>query len=186
VEHAGTAQVRRVHHFDMTAQPEPGRFLIREASAADIPTLLEFRLAMMVDISGGEIPAGYGELSRVNETWLREHFGRDFSALLAEFGGRPVASAGLMWFNHPPGIQNPGGREAYILNVYTKPEARRMGAARLLVEQLIAQAGAAGTRMIWLRASEAGRPLYESMGFGTGKYLQLKPEPTQAEGGDRG
>ena len=108
--------------------------------------------------------------------WIAEHLGRDFIAWMADLDGRPVASAGLLWFAHPPGPLNPAGREAYILNVYTRPEARRLGLARALMERLVEEARMAGIRRIWLRASEAGRPLYEAMGFGPGTYLELGPD----------
>jgi GNAT superfamily N-acetyltransferase len=116
------------------------------------------------------------KLREANERWMYEHFGRDFVAWMADLDGRPVATAGLLWFAHPPGPINPGGLEAYILNVYTRPEARRMGLARALMERLVHEARAAGVRRIWLRASAEGRPLYESIGFRTGDYLQLTPE----------
>ena len=48
-----------------------------------------------------------------------------------------------------------------------------LGAARALMERLVEEAKAAGVRRIWLRASEDGRPLYESMGFRPGNYMQL-------------
>jgi ribosomal protein S18 acetylase RimI-like enzyme len=66
--------------------------------------------------------------------------------------------------------------EAYILNVYTRPEARRMGLARALMDRLVEAARAAGARRVWLRASADGRLLYESMGFREGDYLQLTPD----------
>lgn len=111
-----------------------------------------------------------------NEQWLDEHFGRDFVAWIADLDGRPAASAGLLWFPHPPGPTNPIGLEAYILNVYTLPAARRMGLARALMDRVVEEARAAGVRRIWLRASDAGRPMYEEMGFSTSNYLQLTPD----------
>ena len=121
-------------------------------------------------------PTAPAALREANERWLSEHLGRDFISLIAELDGRPVASAGLLWFAHPPGPYNPGGLEAYILNVYTRPEARRMGLARTLMERLVDESRAAGVRRIWLRASGEGRPLYEAMGFRAGDYLELAPE----------
>jgi GNAT superfamily N-acetyltransferase len=118
-------------------------------------------------------PADPAVLRAANERWLDEHFGRDFISWIAELDGRPVASAGLLWFEHPPGPANPGGLEAYILNVYTRPEARRMGLARALVERLVQVSTDRGVRRIWLRTSDEGRPLYESMGFRTGDYMEL-------------
>jgi GNAT superfamily N-acetyltransferase len=162
----------------MTHLEQAGRVALRPATAADMAVLIEHRLAMMNDIFGLEVglPAGTETLRSANEKWMAEHFGRDFSAWIAELDGRPVASAGLMWFEHPPGPVNPAGREAYILNVYTRPEARRMGLARALFQKLVDEAKAAGVRRIWLRASDEGRPLYESMGFATGNYLQLRQD----------
>jgi ribosomal protein S18 acetylase RimI-like enzyme len=117
-----------------------------------------------------------GALRAANEEWLGEHLGRDFQAWIAELDGVPVASAGLLWFSHPPGTTNPGGLEAYILNVYTRPEARRRGLARALMERAVDAARAAGVRRVWLRASVEGRPLYEAMGFRENNYLELIPD----------
>jgi len=160
----------------MTAQLEAGRVSIRPAVASDRATIVEFRLAMFDDMSGAEagLTPRPESLGRDNERWVAEHLGSDFFAWIADLDGRPVASAGLVWFAHPPGPLNPIGTEAYILNVYTRPEARRRGLARALMERLVEEAGRAGVGRIWLRASDEGRPLYEAMGFRTGNYLELR------------
>jgi ribosomal protein S18 acetylase RimI-like enzyme len=132
-------------------------------------------LAEVFPAGGGTLP-DQEALRRAKEAWLGEHLGRDFFAWVAELDGEPVASAGLMWFPHPPGPINPAGLEAYVLNVYTRPEARRMGLARELMTHVVEEARARGVRRIWLRASDDGRPLYEAMGFRAGNYLQLTPE----------
>jgi GNAT superfamily N-acetyltransferase len=48
-----------------------------------------------------------------------------------------------------------------------------MGLARALMKRLVEEAKAAGVRCIWLRASDEGWPLYESMGFRADDYPQL-------------
>jgi len=157
---------------------ENGGASIRPATTSDLATLLEFRMAMIVELFGGEYAPDVDQVATTaaNERWIAEHFGRDFIAWMADIDGRPVASAALMWFPHPPGPKNPTGMEAYILNVYTRPEARRMGLARALMDRLVEAARAAGARRVWLRASADGRLLYESMGFREGDYLQLTPD----------
>jgi len=159
----------------MTVQPEIGNVLIRSAGRADIAALLEFRLAMMAELfPGDEQPVPEAEaLRRLSETWIVDHLGRDFAAWIVDLDGVPVATAGVIWFEHPPGPINPIGREAYLLNVYTVPEARRLGLARKLVQRIVEEARFAGVRRIWLRASEAGRPLYSELGFRESNYLQL-------------
>jgi len=132
-------------------------------------------LAEVFPAGGAALPDQEAQ-RQANVTWLGEHLGHDFFAWVADLDGRPAASAGLMWFPHPTGPVNPNGLEAYILNVYTRPDARRMGLGRALMERLVAEARAAGAGRIWLRASKDGRSLYESMGFKPSNYLQLTLE----------
>jgi GNAT superfamily N-acetyltransferase len=163
----------------MTAPLGPDRVSIRPATDDDTATLVEFRLAMMADVFGsgaGAPEVEPGAMREANRRWMGEHLGRDFVAWIADLDGRPVAGAGLLWFAHPPSPSNPGGREAYILNVYTGPEARHKGLARALMARLVEEAKAAGVRRIWLRASADGRPLYEAMGFRATNYLELKQD----------
>jgi len=148
------------------------RVVVRRATAADLATIVELRLAMMIEItelrrvSGAPTdPLDLAALRPPNERWIAEHLDRDFLAWLAEIDDRPVGSVGLLWFSHPPGPTSAPGTEAYLLNVYTRPEARRMGLARALMERAIEAAREAGVKRVWLRTSEAGRPLYESLGF---------------------
>jgi ribosomal protein S18 acetylase RimI-like enzyme len=157
----------------MTDTPEPPTSAsIRPATDADLETILDHRIAMLQAVFA-ETP-GSAEFRELNRTWIVAHLGVDFLVWVAELDGKPAASAAILWFDHPPSSLNPGGREAYILNVYTDPAARRLGLARRLMERLVEEAAAAGVRRVWLRASDDGRPLYESMGFGTSNYLELR------------
>ena len=49
--------------------------------------------------------------------------------------------------------------------MYTEPEHRRRGLARRLMAEMIAWCRAAGLGSVSLHASDAGRPLYEALGF---------------------
>jgi len=160
----------------MNAPLETGRIAIRPARQADLEELLEYRLAMLEELSAerAHSPAAT-DLTEANRTWFADHLGRDFQAWIADVDGTAAASAGLLWFHHPPSPMNPAGLEAYLLNVYTRPEARRRGLARKLVERAVGEARSAGVRRIWLRASSSGRPLYEELGFASGDYLQYVP-----------
>ena len=149
---------------------------IRKAGESDLAVMADFRLAMFGDMAtaAGESPDSMEWLREPNETWLGRHFGRDFDEWLAESNGEVVASAGVMWLEHPPGPRNPGGTEACILNVYTRPQWRNRGLARTLVDLIVAEARSRGVRRIWLRASPQGRPLYVDMGFAEANYMQLR------------
>jgi GNAT superfamily N-acetyltransferase len=155
--------------------PVAGNVVIRAADATDRLALAELRLAMIRELDERRRAAGAAandtnradadSMREATLRWVDDHIGRDFDAWIAEVDGRSVATAGLLWFAHPPTPPNPGGVEAYVLSVYTEPGARRLGLARALMERVIEAAKAAGVRRIWLRSSEDGRRLYESMGF---------------------
>jgi GNAT superfamily N-acetyltransferase len=57
------------------------------------------------------------------------------------------------------------GRWAYIANIYTEEAHRRQGLARLVVSTILQWCEEHGIDQITLAASDAGRPLYESLGF---------------------
>jgi GNAT superfamily N-acetyltransferase len=57
------------------------------------------------------------------------------------------------------------GRWAYIANIYTEEAHRRRGLARLLMSAILEWCEDNGIDQVTLAASDAGRPLYESLGF---------------------
>jgi GNAT superfamily N-acetyltransferase len=83
-----------------------------------------------------------------------------------------VAGAGFLLRPIIPTIRLRAGRavsttapQALVVNVYTAPAWRRRGLGRLLMQHVLDGARAAGASSVVLHASDAGRPLYEGMGF---------------------
>jgi GNAT superfamily N-acetyltransferase len=64
-----------------------------------------------------------------------------------------------------PSPDNPNGKCAYLMNIYTRPAYRGCGIGKKVVEWLICEAQKRNIAKIYLEASEAGRPLYEKLGF---------------------
>lgn len=94
-----------------------------------------------------------------------EHLGHDFFAYTAEDNGEIVGSAFLVVKKMPPNSNFPNGRTGDVLNVYVRPEYRRQGIAKALMELLIADAKALELDYIELKASADGYPLYKKLGF---------------------
>ncbi len=60
--------------------------------------------------------------------------------------------------------------------MYTLPDYRKQGTASALLDAMAAEAIARWFGKVWLHASEAGRPLYERIGFvANPAYMEWQP-----------
>jgi len=123
-------------------------------------------------------PFGWDESTMEGEIagWLATRVDRhDLAAFLAEVDGVPAGIGAVTLYEVPP---SPGvsGTEAYISSMYTEPRFRGRGVARAVLAELLAFARNAGVRgRVWLRATEAGQPLYAAAGFTPRDYfMQLR------------
>ena len=103
----------------------------------------------------------------------------------AENAQKIIAGAGVMLREIPP-IPLPRasgativyeGGQALIVNVFTEPEWRRRGIARLLMERIIAWCREQRIESVVLHASEHGRALYEQLGFAQTNEMRLRAMP---------
>lgn len=105
------------------------------------------------------------------EVVSREYFiealraGRYVSWMAEDSNGEVVGGGGIVVADWPGFPGENQAKRAWILNMYTEPEARRSGVARRLMQTMIEWCRRAGYGSVSLHASEVGRPLYESMGF---------------------
>jgi GNAT superfamily N-acetyltransferase len=60
---------------------------------------------------------------------------------------------------------NPSGRYGYVFNVATDPDCRRRGYSRACMVAVLDWYRERGVRKVDLKATEAGEPLYRSLGF---------------------
>ena len=87
-----------------------------------------------------------------------------------------MAGTGVVILSWPASPKNPENRRALIVNVYTEPEYRGQGLARQLMLTVLDWLKQQGFRAAALHASEAGRHLYETLGFRASNEMQLKLE----------
>lgn len=156
--------------------PEP--YSIRHATPADVRTLVEFRMAMFRDM-GWTDEVRLAELAPRYAEYVRDASTRgDFVAWIAEEGDRAVGGVGVLWERVPPTVRNLTGRQAYILAVYVRPEARRRGIAQVLLDNAVAYAKENGAEVISLHYSPAGKGLYEKYGFVESPEMRLFTDPS--------
>lgn len=86
-------------------------------------------------------------------------------ACFAELDGQPVACGSICLQEELPSPDNPSGRCAYLMNMYTRPAHRGKGIAGAVVDWVVDQAKRAGAGKIYLETTPAGRGVYERAGF---------------------
>ena len=138
----------------------------RKAAISDIGLLTKTRIEVLR--AANRLPddtdmADVEKQSRAYyETALRDG---THTAYLAFDGDRWVGAGGISYYRVMPTYHNPSGNKAYIMNMYTRPEYRRLGIASRTLDLLVEDARLKQISFISLEATAMGRPLYEKYGF---------------------
>lgn len=130
---------------------------VRPATPADAPTLARHRYPDEADAGERDAYAAWvaGALER----------GLYLGFLATGTEGRIVAGAGLTLLEWGPTRGDPQAWRGRIVNVWTDPDFRRRGLARELVTRCLEAARECGVTRLGLGTTEAGRALYEALGF---------------------
>lgn len=150
---------------------------IRKATLGDIELLIRLRMDFLTEEFGGLSPRRKeelaGRLGPYFETHLRD---RSFIAMIAEAEGEAVATAYMAISEMPAGPSFMTGRVGTVLNVWTCPQHRRKGIAARVLGKLIDEARLLDVSSVRLSATEAGRGLYQKLGFRDSKYPYMSLE----------
>lgn len=151
---------------------------IVRATELDIEDLMAVRLEMLRIVN--ELAPDYA-FDDTLCSCSRDYFlTGDQTTVLAKDGDKVVGCASISYIRVMPTFEHPTGKRAHLMNVYTNQSYRRQGIARKMIQLLIDEAKERGCTEISLDATEAGHPLYESIGFRencSGMTLALR-EPT--------
>lgn len=141
----------------------------RRATGDDLEELVRTRLTVLRAANGLSEKTPLEEVERASYDYYRRALdtGEHIAYLVYdEYGGRRfIGAGGVSFYQVMPTRDNPDGRKAYIMNMYTAPEYRRQGIAEYTLNLLVEEARARGISHISLEATEAGRPLYQKYGF---------------------
>jgi len=163
-------------------------FLVREAWLGDAPVIAWHRARMFRDV--GEIsPAIFDDFLEESRRWTErvlasgEYLGwfgvpKNQPDVIAGGAGVQLRRVGP----HPCRPARDGafaqGRHAIVLNVFTEPEWRRRGLARLLMDEIVRWAKKEQLDRLVLHASAEARSLYEGMGFVATNEMRYEGELT--------
>ena len=148
---------------------------VRRACAEDLKHILHHRRAMFEEM-GFRDPAVLDSAEAVSLEYFTEalRIGSYQGWMVEDSNGQVVGGGGIVvaaWPGYPGKNQT---RRAWILNMYTEPRARRCGVARRLMQEMLEWCRREGYGSVSLHASEAGRPLYEGIGFQPTNEMSLR------------
>ncbi|MFL0584054.1 GNAT family N-acetyltransferase [Solibacillus silvestris] len=135
---------------------------LRLATTDDMEILIDLRKRLLVE-------EGQTVSSNIDEE-LRNFFEKQlnsgqFVQWIIEEDKNVLATGGIQFISFPPSYSNSTGIRGYILNMYTTPESRGRGLAKLLVERIFKEAQGRNVHHIFLISSPMGKPLYKKIGF---------------------
>lgn len=135
----------------------------RRANRNDIDMFLENRMEFVTSILKVQDLA---EFKDATKRYLEEHIdNEDFLIYIAEENNVIIASCMACIYSTAPLASCLSGKNAELLNVYTKNEYRRRGHAEKLLNLLIAELKNNGVEKIKLDYTDSGYPLYKKLGF---------------------
>ena len=158
----------------MTTVARVPAFSIRETSPEDLEEILLHRRMMFYDM-GYRDESILDRLVNSSRPCIRRYLEeKTYRGWFAVAGERVAAGAGVLITELVSGPLSPEQtRRPYVLNVYTYPEFRKQGLARQLMQTAIQWCRSEGFKILWLHASEYGRPMYESLGFMATNEMKL-------------
>ena len=149
----------------------------RKASIGDLDLLTKTRIEVLRAANGLSDDTDLTEVERQSYEYYRKTLcDGTHTAYLVFDNERFAGTGGISYYQVMPTYHNPSGKKAYIMNMYTRPEYRRQGIARHVLDILINDAKSKGIRFITLEATQMGRPLYENVGFIPMRNEMILPE----------
>jgi GNAT superfamily N-acetyltransferase len=147
---------------------------IRHATVDDIPDLVRLRRTMFESM-GYTDPTQLAAADQAAAAYFATAIptGGFYGWLAVTATGQAVGSGGAVIDRHPPGPSNLSGQSGYIMNISTDPRYRRQGIARRMMQAILSWLAEQGIRRVTLHATEAGRPLYEQLGFAESNEMVL-------------
>jgi ribosomal protein S18 acetylase RimI-like enzyme len=150
---------------------------VRAVRADDLELVCHHREEMFRDAGSAErsLPV----MTENFRPWLEPRLadGSYFGFILS-CDGEPAGGVGLMLIDWPPHPLHPThDRRGYVLNLFVEPAHRRRGLARTLMQLAEEELTRRGVSLLFLHATEKGRPLYSQLGWTAGSAEMIKGAP---------
>lgn len=150
--------------------------VIRKAELQDLDLLMRWRMEVLHEVFSIPADQPLAELEAENRRYYQKELPQGgHIACFVYIGEEIVGCGGMCLYHEMPSPDNPSGKCAYLMNVYVRPQFRGHGIASRLVRWHVEQAREHHISKIYLETSEAGRPLYQRIGFSDMKDMMELP-----------
>ena len=136
-----------------------------KATAQDTGMLTELRIAYLQEDLGEIGDADLKLIESLLPGYYEKHLNKDLMVYVARNEKDIVSYAFLLIVEKPMSPSFITGKTGTVLNVYTRPEYRKKGYAKKLMNMMLEDAKAENVSIIELKATEDGYSLYRSVGF---------------------
>jgi len=158
---------------DSALDPRRVATSVRRCSDDDLDVLATLRRAWSEENAGAVIDDDAFHPAFA-QWWEAERRTRTF--FVVEVDERAVGMANVKRYDRMPVAgRSSGGWWAYVGNVFVLAEHRNAGVGRVLMDELIAWAFAAGAEHVRLAPSPLSMPFYDRLGFAAGSVVELDP-----------
>lgn len=129
----------------------------------DIAELMTWRREVIANVFG----MNPGEsLLETNRRYYQKHIADGTHiAYVASEGGKDFGCGAICLSEELPSPDNPGGRCAYLMNIYVREAFRNQGVAHTIVRKLVENAKSLDCGKIYLESTEMAKPIYREIGF---------------------
>ncbi len=150
------------------------KFSIEFSRSEHLETLLSHRMRMWMEIYP-DMKTNNEAHTKLTREWLKEKLddGSMIAILVRTHEGKIAGSGCILVQEDQPRPDSSMIKRPYLLSMFVEEEYRNQGAATLIVRSAISWAREHGYDRMTLHASEAGRALYEKMGFRQTNEMRL-------------
>jgi len=150
--------------------------IYKKAGFEDLELLVKTRTEVLRAANGLDDSIDMTEVETQSRFYYEQALAEGFHTAYLVFDGSVfIGVGGISYYTVMPTYHNSTGKKAYIMNMYTKLEYRRMGIATRTLDLLVQDAKEQGVTSISLEATEMGKPLYEKYGFVPMKFEMELP-----------
>ena len=133
--------------------------IVREARPDELSVVIRHRRRMYEDM-GHTNPAELEAMERASSQFFGDHFAAGtYRGWFIDVEARVVAGGGVLVLPFQPQIGISRPERPWIVNMFTEPEYRRQGLARVLLEEMVKWCRRESFPVVTLHASDEGRSL---------------------------